>query len=832
MMSGTKAFPDGRWRARWIWCEPPKLELGRAFPLPVVTADADASRRFAAFRRVVELDAVPASAPARVTADSRYVLWVNGVELSRGPVRSHAAKLHYDVVDLAPALRSGPNAIAILARFYGHPTPWWMPARATGQLGAGALVFEVRFGDGDGLLSDAAWRCLPLEGWESLARRGIGGLGAESADGRSLPHGWPTVGFDDSGWRPAVELTTNQVGFADRHEPPSQPYGAMLVRPISTLGCRTRIASVAGVRIASDPGDRSHPVEQVSADGDGAAAAEPGIVRDGALDLPAAPGRVHLVSFDFGEVVAGTVVLDLDASAGTRIDVSASEFAAPSSEPGGEHMQLGLRYTARGEADQFESFDAMGFRHATLSVRSEGPVRIRPIAVNERLYPRSEGPFFECSDERLNRIWSVGRRTVDLNSHDAYLDCPTREQRAWTGDFVVHQMVDFVSNPDWGLARRQVELAASPRPDGMLPMAAGGDIEHQDAAYIPDWALHWVRALHNLHLYTGERDLVARLMPFAENVLRWFAPYQGDDGLLVDVNGWVLIDWSAVTVAGRSSSLNALWARALLDFAEISEWLDDRGRAAWARALWGRVRGGFETFWDERREVYADNVLAGARGRCVSQHGQAAALAARLVPEDRIERVVDLLVDHSRLVHAAWSVPSGDARHPKPGEGGIGGVYLLLGPPEPWWDVENQIVAAQPFFRYVVHDALAMAGRADLIAEQCLDWQALLDRCPTSFSETWFGGTTCHGWSSTPVRDLLVYTLGITPAEPGYARARIAPRLGVLGWARGAVPTPHGLLSVDARPGRIEVDSPLPFDLDVENEKPLRLAAGRHVVEA
>ena len=32
----------------------------------------------------------------------------------------------------------------------------------------------------------------------------------------------------------------------------------------------------------------------------------------------------------------------------------------------------------------------------------------------------------------------------------------------------------------------------------MLPMAVGGDIEHDDASFIPDWALHWVRALHNL----------------------------------------------------------------------------------------------------------------------------------------------------------------------------------------------------------------------------------------------------------------------------------------------------------------------------------------------
>ncbi len=41
---------------------------------------------------------------------------------------------------------------------------------------------------------------------------------------------------------------------------------------------------------------------------------------------------------------------------------------------------------------------------------------------------------------------------------------------------------------------------------------------------------------------------------------------------------------------------------------------------------------------------------------------------------------------------------------------------------------------------------------------------------------------------------MVFYTLGVTPAEPGYATARVAPSLGSLQWARGSVSTPHGLI--------------------------------------
>ena len=119
-----------------------------------------------------------------------------------------------------------------------------------------------------------------------------------------------------------------------------------------------------------------------------------------------------------------------------------------------------------------------------------------------------------------------------------------------------------------------VELCAAPRPDGMLPMAVGGDMEAADATFIPDWPLHWVRALHNLYRYTGDAELVARLLAPAERLLRWFEPFQGEDGLLANVTGWVLIDWSAVSVTGASAALNALWARALglVVFAVLTAW--------------------------------------------------------------------------------------------------------------------------------------------------------------------------------------------------------------------------------------------------------------------
>ena len=73
-MAGSK-WPI-TWDARWIWAGPA--------PLPVAPIGAagippkETWNRFCYLRRTVQLDAIPASVPARVTADSRFVLFVNG----------------------------------------------------------------------------------------------------------------------------------------------------------------------------------------------------------------------------------------------------------------------------------------------------------------------------------------------------------------------------------------------------------------------------------------------------------------------------------------------------------------------------------------------------------------------------------------------------------------------------------------------------------------------------------------------------------------------------------------------------------------------------------
>jgi alpha-L-rhamnosidase len=718
-------------------------------------ADAPNGRHTVALQRTFTLDSVPASAPARWCAVSRAALSVNGVEVGRGPVRSNPRRQPADDRDLAPYLREGENVLAVLVTCYPHANPWYLPPPMfSSDLVGGAFVFEALLDDVC-LVSDESWGGRVLEGWDADAGGGVSGRGRERVSAAPLPHDWTVA---SAGWPPALLRRAHGHGEPTEGRPPTYPIGPFGGRPISW----------------------PDTIERALTRRD-----------DGSWVAP--------------EIVAGTIALDADGPAGSTVVVTAAEFLRDG-EPAPSEHDASVAFTLDGGHRTLESFDAYGMHGAR--VEAGAGVTVHGITVRERLYPVRGAHTFACSDPVLDDIYRVGRRTVTLNSADAYTDCPTREQRAWTGDAVVHQLVDLTTNDDWGLARRHPRLAAVPRPDGMLPMAVAGDAEAADFTIIPDWALHWVHSVWNLYRYVGDREEIASLLQVAEGVVRWFESFCDGDGLPTDVYGWVIIDWASVHSEGVSSSICGLWARALLEVAEMAEWLGDGARAARARAVHARVRAGFEKLWDPERGRYVDSMVGGSRRPMASQHGQSSALVGGLVPAARVARLVEVITDRSRHVHATFAH---DGPAPPNSGIGVGGQYLRHPHPEPWWDVDDQVVVAQPFFRYVVHDALVAAGRADLVADQCRDWALALERCSTSWTETWFGGTISHGWSSTPTRDLVQRVLGITPAAPGFAVAAVDPALGSLSWARGSAPTPVGPIVVAVDRTTVTIDSPLPF---------------------
>jgi hypothetical protein len=822
-------FPEIRWKGHWIWT--PEVQVPFNIGLPG-TDRASEQETHSLFRKTILLDAIPERVPARITADSRYVLYLNRQEVFRGPIRSQPRRLHYDLFDLAPYLQPGENVFAVYVKYYGKPKSYWMPATPNTRLGkTGILVFEANLGDPGWLVSDESWQACKSDAWSDEGLQGaafVGGSGIpiEILDARKLPSSWRDYNFDDSSWGSAQRVPAVHIGGFAHTQPPTDPYGPLYPRPIAKLdGAIVAPVSVSTAALAGAVDESvGSPVVRVAHSLAFANASQNASLP---LDIEILAAGPVLLIMDMGRIVSGLVQLTMQAPAGTTFELSYVEAPLTSGVMDLHGVHAGSRYVARGEQDRFEVFDSNGFRYAYVVVH--GPpstVKIDGFAVRELIYPWQPGASFACSDETLNQIYNAGIRTVNLNSHDAFIDCPTREQRAWVGDSVVHQMVHLATNLDWRLAWHFLTLANSPRSDGILPMSVVGEIESSGSFTIPDWALHWVHGVYNLYRFTGDQEKVKSFMPTIERVLRWYAPFQTSTGVLKDVTEWNLVDWGSVLVEDTSSILTALWARSLREFAEMATWLEENASRRWAENLYHKAKVGFEIFWDEARGSYIDHIKDGAPQKPMSQIAGAAAVCSGLAPQERWARIMRTVTDPQRLVVRSWTgAETGEYSAEKIMQQ-MQGIYDVN------WDADQQIVIAQPFMSYVVHDAVAQAGLADSLPDLYLRWTQFLTGGYDTIGECWGWGTHVHGWSCTPTRDMIFYTLGVTPAEPGYSRVRIEPHLGRLSGAKGSIPSPHGLIAVEVTNESLTIDSPIPAVVTFAGQATRELPAGHHKVFA
>ncbi|MDF2924170.1 MAG: alpha-L-rhamnosidase [Paenibacillaceae bacterium] len=181
------------WKGQWIW-----------------SAEGEASPRneWRCFRKSFQVAEEQAGSHAslRLTADSRYVLYVNGDLVGRGPVRSWPFKLAYDQYEVGHLLRPGKeNTIAVLVMHYGIPTFQYLRGR-------GGLLAQLETENSSGeyevlAATDSTWRTQLHAGYDTRSSRISCQLPfVEVLDAREEEAGWNATGFDDAAWPAALVI--------------------------------------------------------------------------------------------------------------------------------------------------------------------------------------------------------------------------------------------------------------------------------------------------------------------------------------------------------------------------------------------------------------------------------------------------------------------------------------------------------------------------------------------------------------------------------------------------------------------------------------------------
>jgi hypothetical protein len=435
------------------------------------------------------------------------------------------------------------------------------------------------------------------------------------------------------------------------------------------------------------------------------------------------------------------------------------------------------------------------YRYVELNVKTAAdPLTMEDLSSVYTGYPLVRRATFDAGDPELERILSVGWRTMRLCAHETYMDCPYYEQLQYTGDTRIQALASYYMSGDGRLVRNAIDQVDATRAGGQPSFCRAPS---SLPLYIPSFSLWWVGMLHDYFLYQDDPAFVKRMLPGVRATLSFFESRRADDGLLAQLPWWNYIDWvrtrgPGLVGADGSSAVHDL------QMTMAYEWAASMEEALGSRALASEYREAAQRLKPAIRSAYfhsAKGLFADTRQKNgFSQHANALAVLA--------------------------GVASGDEAR-----------ALMRGVAE-----DPSLIQPSVYFRYYTIGARTAAGLGDSYLGSLDLYRTQLAAGLTTWTES--GGvearSDCHAWSSQPNVELFRTVLGVDSAAPGFRRVVVRPHLGKLTKVSGAVPHPRGEIRVSLKLSgeRLQADVHLPDQITGEfiwkgRRKPLAAGANR-----
>lgn len=716
------------------------------------------------FRRALDLGATPASYVVRVSADNRFVLYVNGQRVGDGPARGDLAHWRYEKFDLAPMLHPGRNLITATVWNWGIFAPIAQMSDRT------AFLLESEAAGAAGISTPQGWQVELEPGHRALDRSSVdfrtymaAGPG-EEIDAAHYDWDWQSEPDAKGNWvavaspmRDSIHGGVNKAHSADTTGDNEWGLVPDLLPPME------HSETSAGVPVRTDGSQGKQGIPELNPDHIAAMKVDRGT-------------HIHIL-FDRKTLTTAYPILTVSGGKGAKIWLTYSEALFDKQMHKGDRDEVGDRQAHGlkdcflpdgGEHRTFEPLWWRTWRYLDLDIETaDAPLTLESLKAAFTAYPFQERATFDSPDAELKQIWDISWRTARLDAHETYMDTPYYEQLQYVGDTRVQALISYSVAGDDRLARQAMEAFDDSRlPDGITRSRYPSSLPQT----IPTFSLLWVGMVRDWWMYRPDPAPARQSLEGTRTVLDWFARYEQPDGLLKQLPWWSFIDWvpsgtiPTYDAKGESCVTTLQYLGALEDAAALERGLGDPVRVTRYEEGAAHVRSGLAgQCWNSERGMIADT----PDKTHFSQQANILGVLYDVVPKERQQEVLRKV-----LAIEPGTTPDG-------------------------------VLSASYYFRFYLARALEHAGMADEYLASIAPWRKLLALHFSTWPEV--PGDTrsdSHAWTSHPIYDLLAVVAGIEPASPGFATVRIAPHLGTLPSLAASYPHPEGMIRVQyARQG-------------------------------
>ncbi len=385
---------------------------------------------------------------------------------------------------------------------------------------------------------------------------------------------------------------------------------------------------------------------------------------------------------------------------------------------------------------------------------------------------------FECSDEKLNRIYDTAVYTVHLNMQDYVWDGIKRDRLVWIGDF--HPEMSTISTV-FGYddsVEKTLDFARDNYPIG----------DKKKWMIFPSYSCWWIVAHRDWYMQNGRLDYLEEQKDYMYALVNELINGIHSDGTLsiCDNKDFYFVDWSSFGTNEMEAGFRACVKLGL----EAASY------------IFG---------------VYGDSEMS---CKCLES---ASYLGKVVLPYEDNKQVCGMvalsgLYDDGNIYDTLCSgLPYGMST--------FYGYYVLLALAKAG-RVEDAIAAMRSYW-----GAMLDVGATTFWEDFDMEWLrgcSGIDEIPcdgkndihSSYGKFCYEKlrlSLCHGWASGPAPFMAKHILGVKILEPGCKKLAIEPQLGGLEWARGTYPTPYGIVEIEhhVENGKVETKVNAPKEVEI-----------------
>ncbi|NKD28197.1 hypothetical protein HED39_02605 [Enterococcus casseliflavus] len=720
------------------------------------------------FRKTIKLDR-QCLGTVKISADTRYKLYLNGQLVEIGPSKGDNQVWFLDEIDVSAYLKQGINVFSV--KILRYPMNHEKGNHAMFRTEYPGLYLDATFTEVNGekkqVVSDESWRTYLDPRFKIISESDIFAPLKiyEDVIGHSVTNTWMNESFDDQDWdfaQPYKQYTVSRQVSPGNLIPRTIPYMYRKSRRFEKV-MTTRTATPE-IRTWEDWIHTANPVT-----------------------IPA--NTTAIVEISAGEEMTGYLHLSMQGGKGSDVKLLQSESYVQDEMTSTNDMPIPVktdredyiaghldgftdRYKVAGcgtdkAPELYEPFWLRTFRFIQLKVVTKAePLTLVDFTFTETGYPLNVQTKVTTSDESLAAVWDISERTLRRCMHETYEDCPFYEQLQYAMDSRTQILYTYAISADDRLARKCMDdFRRSQRYDGLLNCSYpcfGSNV-------IPCFSIYYILMLHDHMMYFGDIDIIEDHMPTVQRILNFFNQHIAPQGYVEKIGGlnivdrfWSFTDWTKewnastgvphATLTGPITMESLVYVMGLQKAADLATFL---GQKELSRLYIDRA----ESVQVALREncIGANGMFQDGPGiESYSQHQQVFALLTQTVDKEQGKKnLLETILNKESYAQCSVAMAFYLYRAMEEAD-----LYAYT---NDYWDIWRRMVAKH--------------------ATTCVEAEAG-DR------------SDCHAWGAVILYELPSITLGVRPTSPGFSTITIAPNAGYFNWAKGSVITPKGMVEV------------------------------------